>query len=123
MNWLLLLAVLLMILIFRSSNNLTHAYGLAVSGTMLITGIMILWILLLRGSIVKSLVAVVVLTVNLVFLTANLNKIPYGGYISLLIAFIPFCVIMIYVNGQQKALQCPEPGPARHVPAEVQRSV
>ena len=101
-NWSLLLAVLLMILIFRSSNNLTHAYGLAVSGTMVITGIMILWILVVRGSIVKSLIAVGVLMVNLIFLIANFHKIPYGGYISLLIAFIPFCIIMIYVNGQKR---------------------
>ena len=31
-NWFLLAAVLLMIIIFKTSNNLTHAYGLAVSG-------------------------------------------------------------------------------------------
>jgi KUP system potassium uptake protein len=110
-NWLLLLAVLMMILIFRSSNNLTHAYGLAVSGTMVITGIMILWILLIRGAIVKSLVAVAVLLVNLVFLIANFQKIPYGGYISLLIAFIPFCVILIYVNGQKKLSDALSPIP------------
>ena len=44
-NWMLLFAVLLIIAIFKSSNNLTHAYGLAVCGTMTITGIMIIWIL------------------------------------------------------------------------------
>jgi KUP system potassium uptake protein len=110
-NWCLLFAVLMIIIIFRSSNNLTHAYGLAVSGTMAITGIMILWIFLLRGSIVKSLVAAVVLLVNFVFLIANLHKIPYGGYISLLIAFIPFCIIMIYVNGQKKLANALSPIP------------
>ncbi|MGA2121726.1 MAG: KUP/HAK/KT family potassium transporter [Methanoregula sp.] len=110
-NWCLLFAVLMIIIIFRSSNNLTHAYGLAVSGTMAITGIMILWIFLLRGSIVKSLIAAVVLLVNFVFLIANLHKIPYGGYISLLIAFIPFCIIMIYVNGQKKLANALRPIP------------
>jgi KUP system potassium uptake protein len=101
-NWCLLFAVLLMIVIFKTSNNLTHAYGLAVSGTMAITGIMILWILLLRGEIVKSVIALGVLFVNFIFLFANFHKIPYGGYISLLIALVPFCVILIYVNGQKK---------------------
>lgn len=101
-NWMLLLAVLLVIFIFRSSNNLTHAYGLAVSGTMAITGVMILWIFLIRGEILKSLIAVAVLLVNVVFLASNLHKIPYGGYVSLLIAFIPLCVILIYVKGQKK---------------------
>ncbi len=56
-NWFLLFAVLLIIAIFRNSNNLTHAYGLAVSGTMAITGVMILWILILRGELVKTLIA------------------------------------------------------------------
>jgi KUP system potassium uptake protein len=110
-NWFLLAAVLLMIIIFKTSNNLTHAYGLAVSGTMAITGLMILWILLLRGEIVKSMIALGVLTVNSVFLIANLNKIPYGGYISLLIALIPFSIIFIFVNGQKKLASAMQPVP------------
>lgn len=101
-NWALLFAVLFVIAIFKSSNNLTHAYGLAVSGTMAITAILVLWILILRGQIVKSMIAVTILVIAVVFLLANLHKIPYGGYWSLLIAFIPFCIIMIYVNGQKK---------------------
>ena len=101
-NWALLFAVLFVIAIFKSSNNLTHAYGLAVSGTMAITAILIVWILVLRGEIVKSLIAVTILVIAVVFLIANFHKIPYGGYWSLLIAFIPFCIIMIYVNGQKK---------------------
>ncbi len=110
-NWMLLCAVILVIVIFRSSNNLTHAYGLAVSGTMAITGIMILWILLIRGSIIKSIIALGVLLANVLFLISNLNKIPYGGYVSLLIAFIPFCIIMIYVNGQKKLAKALSPIP------------
>jgi KUP system potassium uptake protein len=101
-NWFLLFAVLLMIVIFRTSNNLTHAYGLAVSGTMAITGIMIVWIFLLRGEIVKTMIAVCVLIINCIFLLSNLHKIPYGGYWSLFMAFIPFCVILIYIRGQDK---------------------
>jgi KUP system potassium uptake protein len=101
-NWLLLIAVLLIIVIFRGSNNLTHAYGLAVSGTMAITGIMIIWILILRGELVKTVIAISVFFVTCLFLVSNFNKIPYGGYWSLIIAFIPLCVILIYVYGQKK---------------------
>jgi KUP system potassium uptake protein len=110
-NWMLLAAVILVIVIFRSSGNLTQAYGLAVSGTMAITGIMILWILLIRGYIVRSIVALGVLLVNILFLVSNLHKIPYGGYVSLLIAFIPFCIIMIFVNGQKKLANALSPIP------------
>jgi KUP system potassium uptake protein len=108
-NWSLLLAVLLMIVIFKTSNNLTHAYGLAVSGTMAITGFMILWILILRGEIVKTMIALGVLTVNVVFLISNFSKIPYGGYISLLIALIPFSIIFIFINGQKKLASALQP--------------
>jgi KUP system potassium uptake protein len=110
-NWALLLAVLFVIAIFRSSNNLTHAYGLAVCGTMAITGILIAWILILRGEIVKSLVAVTIFLITVVFLISNLHKIPYGGYWSLLIAFIPFCIILIYVKGQKKLAAALSPIP------------
>jgi len=110
-NWCLLFAVLLMIIIFKTSNNLTHAYGLAVSGTMAITGFMILWIFLIRGEIVKSIIALGVLLVNITFLISNFHKIAYGGYISILIAFIPFVIIMIYINGQKKLADALSPIP------------
>jgi KUP system potassium uptake protein len=101
-NWGLLFAVLFVILIFRSSANLTHAYGLAVCGTMVITAILVTWILVLRGQIVKSLVAVFILGIALAFLVANFQKIPEGGYWSLILALIPFSIILIYVTGQKK---------------------
>ncbi len=110
-NWALLFAVLFVIAIFKSSNSLTHAYGLAVCGTMTITGILIVWILILRGEIVKSLVAVTIFVITVVFLLSNFHKIPSGGYWSLLIAFIPFCIIMIYVSGQKKLAAALSPIP------------
>jgi len=110
-NWGLLIAVLFVILIFKSSNNLTHAYGLAVCGTMVITAILVAWILMIRGQIVKSLVAIFTLGITLLFLLANLHKIPDGGYWSLVIAAIPFCIILIYVNGQKKLAAALSPIP------------
>jgi len=110
-NWLLLFSVILVILIFQTSGNLTHAYGLAVSGTMAITSILIIWILVLRGDIFKTLIAFGVLFVNFVFLLSNLHKIPYGGYWSLLIAAIPFAIILIYVNGQKRLASVLSPVP------------
>ncbi len=100
-NWMLLCAVLFIIIVFKSSSNLTQAYGLAVSGTMALTSIMIVWILVRRGEILKTIIASGVLLVTFVFLIANMHKIPYGGYWSLIIAAIPFAIILIYVNGQK----------------------
>jgi KUP system potassium uptake protein len=110
-NWMLLFAVILVILVFRSSGNLTLAYGLAVSGTMAITGILITWILVIRGDLPRTLVAIGVLIVDFLFLSANLHKIPYGGYWSIILALIPFCMIMIFVNGQKKLGQKLSPVP------------
>jgi KUP system potassium uptake protein len=110
-NWLLLLSVLLVIIIFKTSSNLTHAYGLAVSGTMAITSIMIIWILVLRGDLLKALIALGVLFVNFVFLFSNFHKIPYGGYWSLVIAVIPLAIILIYVNGQKRLSASVSPVP------------
>jgi KUP system potassium uptake protein len=110
-NWALLIAVLFIIVIFRSSANLTHAYGLAVCGTMVITAIFVTWILIIRGQIVKSLVAIIILGITVAFLIANFDKIPYGGYWSLVIAAIPFCIILIYVNGQKKLAEALSPIP------------
>ena len=110
-NWMLLFAVLLVIVIFKSSNNLTHAYGLAVCGTMAITSILILWILVLRREVVKSLIAGGVLIVTCSFLIANLHKIPQGGYWSLLIAAIPLGIILIYTNGQRRLANSLKPVP------------
>jgi KUP system potassium uptake protein len=64
-----------------------------------------------RGEIVKSFIAAGVLAISLVFLLSNFQKIPYGGYWSLLIAFIPFAIIMIYVSGQKKLASALQPVP------------
>ena len=101
-NWMLLFAVLLVILIFQSSNNLTHAYGLAVCGTMMITSIFIVWIFVLRGELVKTMIAGGVMIVTTSFLVSSLHKIPQGGYWSLIIGSIPLGIILIYTNGQRR---------------------
>lgn len=101
-NWLLMIAVLLVMIIFRTSNNLTLAYGLAVSGTMTITGILITWIFFKRGEVGKFLLGCIVLSVNLLILTSTIHKIPLGGYWSLIFASVPLAVILIYTRGQDR---------------------
>jgi KUP system potassium uptake protein len=110
-NWMLLFAVLLVIVIFQSSNNLTHAYGLAVCGTMMITSIFIVWIFVLRGELVKTLIAGGVLIVTSSFLISSLHKIPQGGFWSLIIGAIPLGIILIYTNGQRRLANSLKPVP------------
>ncbi len=101
-NWGLMVAVILMMFLFRESYNLAAAYGLAVSGTMAITGIFITWIYLKRSDYSRMLLGIGLLVIDFVFLASNVFKIPHGGYWSLLIAAVPFGIIIIYTNGQRK---------------------
>jgi KUP system potassium uptake protein len=110
-NWLLLFSILFVMVIFRSSSNLTAAYGLAVNGTMMLTGIMITSIFFLRGSYLKSTIAWFVTIIDIAFLIANIHKIPSGAYWSLLIAMVPFVIIMIYMQGQKNLYKALKPIP------------
>ncbi len=98
-NWILLAAVLLMILLFKKSENLAAAYGLAVTATMTISSIFMIWIFKLQNNYLKMSAAILVFIVDLMFLFAVFNKIPYGGYWSIIIALIPFFTIHLWRKG------------------------
>lgn len=110
-NWLLLAAVLFMIVRFEKSLNLTYAYGFAVTGTMTITGILMMAIFYCRRSWGKMAVATFVTLVDCVFLGSALFKLPLGGYYSLMIASVPLSIILIYTNGQRKKRYAMRPIP------------
>jgi KUP system potassium uptake protein len=99
-NWSLLIAVIFIMLIFQKSENLAAAYGLAVTGTMSITGIMMIMIYGRTKKKWKVPIVVLVTIADLVFFTACLNKIPHGGYWSIILATIPFVTILIWTRGQ-----------------------
>jgi KUP system potassium uptake protein len=101
-NWFLLLAVLFIMFYFRESNRLAAAYGLAVSGTMAITGVMMTSIFALRRQRLHALIAFFVTLADITFLVSNTYKIPHGGYVSLILAMLPFALILLYTGGQRK---------------------
>jgi KUP system potassium uptake protein len=98
-NWLLLCAVILMILIFQNSENISAAYGLAVTATMTISALFLIWIFKNSGNYLKSIVSVLVLLFDIVFMLAVFTKIPNGGYWSLILAFISMVIIQIWIRG------------------------
>ena len=108
-NWFLLLSVLFIMFLFKESSRLAAAYGLAVTGTMTLTGIMMIAIFSLRKDVFKTLVAVGVTIVDVIFLVSNLYKIPHGGYWSIVIAVIPLAIIMVYTAGQRKVYRSMRP--------------
>jgi len=101
-NWFLLLSVLFIMFQFRESHRLAAAYGLAVTGTMSITGFMMIWIFARRKKYYHMSVAAFGLAVVLVYFFSNSSKIPQGAYWSIILAFIPFAVINLYRQGQKR---------------------
>ncbi len=101
-NWFLLIAVLLIMIEFQESHRLAAAYGLAVTGTMTLTGIMITWIFYLKGQYARFFISILVTLIDGVYLLSNTYKIPHGGYWSIILAAIPFGIMLIYTRGQKK---------------------
>lgn len=108
-NWILLISVLFVMFEFKESHSLAAAYGLAVTGTMTLTGIMMTWIFYLKNKMSKFTLALLVTFVDIAFLLSSLHKIPYGGYWSLFLAIIPFSIIMIYTKGQKRLSEALKP--------------
>lgn len=98
-NWGLLIAVIFMIFLFRSSENLAAAYGLAVTATMTLSTFFMIWIFLRKKDKLKLTVASLVLGVNFAFLFSVFFKIPHGGFWSIIIAMVPFITIRIWTRG------------------------
>ena len=100
-NWSLLVMVIVIMAVFKSSEHLAAAYGLAVTGTMTITGIMMTMIFARTTKKWKVPIAAFVTIADLIFLAANLRKFSHGGYWSLLLASIPFITIVVWTKGQR----------------------
>ncbi len=101
-NWMLLIAVLGLVLVFRSSSGLASAYGIAVTGTMVVTSLLAFAVL--RGAWKWPLplalaVVVPLLSFEMVFLGANLVKLLDGGYVPLIIAGIVGLLMVTWVRG------------------------
>ncbi len=108
-NWFLLGAVLFIMYEFKESHRLAAAYGLAVTGTMALTGIMMTWIFSLKGKMFHAVISLFVTFVDITFLASNTYKIPHGGYWSIILALIPFSIIVTYTSGQKNLYKALKP--------------
>ena len=103
-NWALLVLVILLVLGFRSSSNLAAAYGIAVTGTMVITACMMgvltfsvwRWNPLLAGATTGLFLAV-----DGAYFASNATKIPDGGWFPLLVAATAFVALTTWSTGRK----------------------
>jgi KUP system potassium uptake protein len=103
-NWLLFAGVLVLMLVFGSSSKLATAYGLAVTGTLILTTTLFLmyaaiawrwatWKLVLAGVVFGG--------IELTYLGANLVKIVEGGWLPLLVAAVIVTIMTTWQRGRK----------------------
>ncbi len=103
-NWGLMVMVILLVLTFQTSSNLTAAYGIAVTGAMFIDNVL-LTVLLLGLWKWPKYYAIPLLAVFYVvdgaYLASNLTKVPDGGWFPLLVGFIVFTLLTTWSRGRK----------------------
>src|SRR4051812_4706219 len=103
-NWGLLAMVIVLVVGFRESGKLASAYGIAVTGTMLITTMM-LAVLVFQvwrwNRLLASATIGLFLIVDSAYFVSNITKIPDGGWFPLLVAAISFTVLTTWAKGRQ----------------------
>lgn len=103
-NWALFLGCVAVTLMFKTATNLTAAYGVAVTGSMAITSIIISYIAFYRWKwnlIWMLLIFVPFLVIDFAFFAANLLKLGSGGYFPVLIAIILICIMLTWQWGRR----------------------
>jgi KUP system potassium uptake protein len=102
-NACLFVAVLVVVIAFGSSTSLASAYGVAVTGTFILSTILFLAVARLLWHRPRGLVAlggVVFLTVEVAFFAANLRKVVHGGWLPLVIAAMLFVIFTTWRRGR-----------------------
>ena len=101
-NWMMLAGVLILVFEFGSSNALAAAYGIAVSGTMIITTLLTAFVVMhlsprTRAYLLPALLAFALLEVT--FLGSNLSKLFHGGWLPLAFGIAMFVMLSTWKKG------------------------
>src|ERR1700684_151030 len=103
-NLLLLIAVMLLVLMFRSSSALASAYGISVTGTMVVTGMMgfvVIWRVWRWSPIAAAALIAPFLFLDLTFLAANLLKVLEGGWVPLALGSVVMLLMYTWRRGRR----------------------
>jgi len=102
-NWTLLVAVVILVVGFRRSDNLGGAYGIAVTLAMLIDSVLI-FVVMRRiwrwGRPVAAAIAMPLFAIDFLFLASNSLKVPEGGWFPLLIGIVVFTLLTTWKRGR-----------------------
>ena len=107
-NILLFVGVALLILGFKSSENLAAAYGISVTGAMLIDTILATFLLIfVRGwnKLIFIPIFLLLLIMDIAFFSSSLFKFFEGGWVPILIAFVIVLVMVSWISGRERMLK------------------
>ncbi|MFM7386720.1 MAG: KUP/HAK/KT family potassium transporter, partial [Bacteroidota bacterium] len=103
-NWVLMLGCLLVIAIFKKSSAMEHTYGLAITIDMVMTSVLLGLLLFLRNPHYRwiySILFLVFISIEGIFLMSNLGKIVSGGWFTLILASTFFFLLFFYYQARQ----------------------
>src|SRR5438270_4367474 len=103
-NQLLLVAVMLLVLLFRSSSALASAYGISVTGTMVVTammGFVVIWKVWKWSPFAAAALIIPFLFLDLTFLAANLLKVFEGGWVPLALGAMVMLLMYTWRRGSR----------------------
>ncbi|MGH2844334.1 MAG: potassium transporter Kup, partial [Solirubrobacteraceae bacterium] len=102
-NWILAAGVVVLVLVFQSSNNLANAYGLAVTGTFVLNTILFLAVGRAMWKLRRwklALLGVLFLGVEVPFFIANLAKLLHGAWLPAAVGAVASTVMLTWRTGQ-----------------------
>ncbi len=103
-NWILMVMVLILVLIFQTSSNLGAAYGIAVTGAVFIDTCLlsvVLFSLWKWNKFLSAATLALFFTVDTAYLASNLTKVPDGGWFPLLVGLIVFTLLTTWARGRK----------------------
>lgn len=102
-NWLLCVGCIIIVLVFKKSDNMEGAYGLAINLTFLMTTILVA-VYMLRKKFPKYLIVIFVaiyMAIELAFLVGNMAKFVHGGWVTLLISMVLLSVMWTWYSSRK----------------------
>jgi KUP system potassium uptake protein len=106
-NIILYLGVVLLVLTFRSSENLASAYGISVTGAMAIDTLLAAYCMMMIRDWNKSIFVPIFITmfaIDIMFLSANMFKFFEGGWLPVVVALFTLLIMIAWIRGRERLL-------------------
>jgi len=107
-NWFIAVGCLIIVVAFKNTSALGAAYGIAVTGTMLITSVLFYLVARIRfrwKPWQAILLAMLFLSVDLVFFSANVVKLAHGGWVPMVLGVVLFVLMLTWKRGRALLMQ------------------